>query len=175
MQCGNRLLIKHNLLNWFNNIKQHASSITGLVTTPGFLLFSPNKIPGFLKVFGVKFPVFSRFLRLNSRYFVAINSRALNGPVKTISWLMWLPQNNTFICQCNLFAYRKYMSTHSPVCCQSPRMILMRNINGRCPENMLVLVPIAYSDLVAAILFNFCGRWLDHPFSICCAVANYSD
>ncbi len=62
----------------------------------------------------------------------------LNGLVKTKSWSMWLPQNNIFICQCNLFAYCKYMSTPSPVCCQSPGMILMRNINGRCPENMLV-------------------------------------
>ncbi len=69
---------------------------------------------------------------------------------------MWLPQNNTFIRQCNLFAYRKYMSTHSTVCCQPPGMILMRNINGRCPENMLVLVSIASRDMVAAILFNFC-------------------
>ncbi len=39
-------------------------------------------------------------------------------------------------------------------------MILMRNINGRCPENMLVLVPIASRAMVAAILFNF---------SVCCA------
>ncbi len=67
-------------------------------------------------------------------------------------------QNNTFIRQCNLFAYHKYMPTHSQVCCQSPGMILIRNINGRCPENMLVLVPIISRSMVAAILFNFCGR-----------------
>ncbi len=78
---------------------------------------------------------------------------------------MWLLQNNTFVCQCNLFAYRKYMPTHSPVCCQSPRMILMRNINGICPENMLVLVPITSQAMFAAILFNFCGRWLDQPIT----------
>ncbi len=85
---------------------------------------------------------------------------------------MWLPQNNTFIHQFNLFAYHKYMPTHSPVCCQSPGMILMGNINSRCPENMPVLVPIVSQAMIAAILFNFCGRWLDHPFSVCCAVAN---
>ncbi len=48
-----------------------------------------------------------------------------------------------------------YMPTHSPVCCQSLGMILIRNINGRCQENMPVLVPIAHRDMVAAILFNF--------------------
>ncbi len=100
----------------------------------------------------------------------------LNGPVKTKGWSMWLPPNNTFVCQCNLFAYdHKYMPTHSPVCCQSPGMILMRNINGRCPENMLVLVTIAYWSMVAAILFNFCGRWLNQTSNVRCAVANYSN
>ncbi len=44
-------------------------SVKDTFSVPEFLLFSPNQIPGFLKVFGVKFPVFSRFLRLNSRYF----------------------------------------------------------------------------------------------------------
>ncbi len=71
---------------------------------------------------------------------------------------MWHPQNNTFIRRCNLLAYGTYMPTHSPVCCQSQEMILMRNIKGRCPENMLVLVPIASQAMVAAILFNFSGR-----------------
>ncbi len=85
------------------------------------------------------------------------------------------PPNNTFIRQCNLFSYHKYMPTHSPVCCQAPGMILMRNINGRCPEHLLVLVPITSRSMAAAILFHFCGRWLDQPFNVCCAVANYSN
>ncbi len=42
-----------------------------------------------------------------------------------------LPQNSTFICQCNLFAYPKYKHMHFPVCCQPLEMILMRNSNGR--------------------------------------------
>ncbi len=29
----------------------------------------------------------------------------------------------------------------------------MRNINGKCPENMLVLVPIASQSMVVAIFF----------------------
>ncbi len=94
-------------------------------------------ITWFLLFFSNQIPSFLKGLRLNSRYF---------------------PQNNIFTRQCNLFAYRKYMPTHSHLCCQSPGIILMRNINGRCPENMLVLVPIASQAMVAAIVFNFCGR-----------------
>ncbi len=41
MQCENGLLIKSDLLNWFNNIKQHASSTTGLVSTPLSLILGP--------------------------------------------------------------------------------------------------------------------------------------
>ncbi len=141
----------------------------------GFLLFSPNQIHSFLKVFGVKFPFFSRFLRLNSRYFCSDQPTCVERSSENKKLIDVASPNNTFIRQCNLFAYSKYMPTHSPVCCQSPGMILMRNINGRCPENMLVLAPIASWAIVAAILFNFCGRWLDQPFSLCCTVANYND
>ncbi len=71
-----------------------------------------------------------------------------------------------------MFAYRKYMPTHNSVS-QSPGIILMRNINGRCSENMLMLVPFTFRAMVVIILFNFCWRWLDHRFSVCCAVVNY--
>ncbi len=104
----------------------------------GFLLFSPNKV-----------------FKTKSRFFCSDQPTCVERSSENKKLIVWFPQNNTFIHQCNLFAYHKYMPTHS---C---KLSITRNYFRKFPENMQV--PIASHDMVAAILFNFCGRWLDHP------------
>ncbi len=81
---------------------------------------------------------------------------------------MWLPPNSTFLNQINLFAYPQHILTHIPVCCQSPVMILMRNTNDRCQENMLILIAsqamltamLACVEDVYSVTQPVCVAWL---------------
>ncbi len=108
-----------------------------------------------------KFPVFSMFLRLNSRYFCSnqLTCWMVRWKQKVYRWgfpqITHLYSNATCLLTTNV-----YISKHSSVCCQSPGMILMRYLNGRCPENMLELVQIESRSMVAAIIFNLCGRYV---------------
>ncbi len=92
---------------------------------------------------------------LEAFHCITQTSTYLLNAVYSKSISMWLPPNNTFIQQCNLFPYHKYISKHSSVCCQATGIILMRNINGRCPENMLVLVSIASSQWLLSFYLTF--------------------
>ncbi len=104
------------------------------------------KFQGFLKVLKQNFWYFSNGDPIQS-YSVHV---CLNDPVNTKHWLVYPLPYSTFICQSNLFASRQHMPMHICVCWQPPAMILMGNINGRCPQ--IRLLPVIFWAMVTTIL-----------------------